>query len=634
MAKKIYQRALSSDDFDERLKQKVNASSYKSNNDVDAVLEKGEKQVRLAYKDDKSDKVYYLTLKRNPRKGFGGEPAWHVVTQWGRKGKKTQQGLAGFKTKKEAVEWMNTKESDKRSGGYSEMGSTFISKRKASKSKTVEAKDLKPQIMKAARYKGKKDYKDWLLSEKYDGFRAVWDGEKFISKNGNVFFAPESFTKGFPKVTLDGELWAGRGEYEKGSSIIRKQSKSYENADEWNDAWNELQYVVFDAPGLYNGDGLSYGVKKYMASDTFEGAMSTMKDWLEGEIRLPDEKYKSGGDMGIRKGEKPLRDIRDIDSDEYEQGDFLHMRMNGMIGKLEVLAVSGNSEFHRESDEYEFTKLSEKAKDAAVQEYIHGFETYEDDGRDSSDMTWGEAYESLSDTGRTERYNSDGKWYDKMIHAVKPGDLIVEVQRNKPRLILAPQVLIKDGSKENIERIMLELVEKGAEGVMLRDPNSPYSAGRKSSIIKVKPSWTEEGRVVGYEEGLGKNEAKVGSLIVERLDEPGKTFKLSGMKDSERIPGVIPLNSIVEYKFLGKTKYGTPKHAAFLRIRKDMNRRSSEAIRNINGKRFIGSKAITTNKQYARKVAEVVRTRTNRNARVIPNSKGFRIYVGPNRGRF
>ena len=61
------------------------------------------------------------------------------------------------------------------------------------------------------------------------------------------------------------------------------------------------------------------------------------------------------------------------------------------------------------------------------------------------------------------------------------------------------------------------------------------------------------------------------------------------------------------------------------------NRFKQASIRSINGKRFIGSKAITTNKQYARKVAEVVRTRTNRNARVIPNSKGFRIYVGPNR---
>lgn len=52
--------------------------------------------------------------------------------------------------------------------------------------------------------------------------------------------------------------------------------------------------------------------------------------------------------------------------------------------------------------------------------------------------------------------------------------------------------------------------------------------------------------------------------------------------------------------------------------------------RSINGKRFIGSDVIT-NKQYARKVAEAIRTKTDRNARVIPNSKGFRIYVGARR---
>jgi len=57
-----------------------------------------------------------------------------------------------------------------------------------------------------------------------------------------------------------------------------------------------------------------------------------------------------------------------------------------------------------------------------------------------------------------------------------------------------------------------------------------------------------------------------------------------------------------------------------------------EYQRRIDGKRFIGS-GIISNKQYARKVAEAVRTRTNRNARVIPNSKGFRIYVGPNRAQ-
>ena len=28
----------------------------------------------------------------------------------------------------------------------------------------------------------------WLLSEKYDGYRAVWTGTKFVSRNNKEFF--------------------------------------------------------------------------------------------------------------------------------------------------------------------------------------------------------------------------------------------------------------------------------------------------------------------------------------------------------------------------------------------------------------------------------------------------------------
>ena len=59
----------------------------------------------------------------------------------------------------------------------------------------------------------------------------------------------------------------------------------------------------------------------------------------------------------------------------------------------------------------------------------------------------------------------------------------------------------------------------------------------------------------------------------------------------------------------------------------------SAAVRNINGRRYVGVTS-TSSKLYARKVAEAVRTRTNRNARVISNSKGFRIYVGPNKATY
>ena len=45
------------------------------------------------------------------------------------------------------------------------------------------------------------------MSEKLDGIRALWNGEHFITRSGNIIVAPESFTKYFPSEQLDGELW-------------------------------------------------------------------------------------------------------------------------------------------------------------------------------------------------------------------------------------------------------------------------------------------------------------------------------------------------------------------------------------------------------------------------------------------
>lgn len=46
------------------------------------------------------------------------------------------------------------------------------------------------------------------MSEKFDGIRALWNGESLVSRQGNVIKAPHWFTEGFPKgIVLDGELW-------------------------------------------------------------------------------------------------------------------------------------------------------------------------------------------------------------------------------------------------------------------------------------------------------------------------------------------------------------------------------------------------------------------------------------------
>jgi DNA ligase-1 len=83
----------------------------------------------------------------------------------------------------------------------------------------------------------------WWASEKLDGVRAYWDGKRFISRQGNVFSAPEFFTKGLPKdATLDGELWMGRRKFQDTLSVVKRQGSP--------DRWRSIRYLVFDAPSV------------------------------------------------------------------------------------------------------------------------------------------------------------------------------------------------------------------------------------------------------------------------------------------------------------------------------------------------------------------------------------------------
>jgi DNA ligase-1 len=83
------------------------------------------------------------------------------------------------------------------------------------------------------------------MSEKLDGIRAYWDGEWFVSRLGNKFYAPEWFTRDLPADTLDGELWVGRKKFQRTTSIVRSGAGGSE--------WKELTYVVFDAPNAKGG---------------------------------------------------------------------------------------------------------------------------------------------------------------------------------------------------------------------------------------------------------------------------------------------------------------------------------------------------------------------------------------------
>lgn len=102
-----------------------------------------------------------------------------------------------------------------------------------------------PDIFLLKTYDGSRPVVGWVMSEKLDGVRGLWDGEKLTTRGGHVIRAPHWFTRDFPPFALDGELWSRRGDFENIVSIVRRQTP--------DDRWRQLKYHIFEAPQQAGG---------------------------------------------------------------------------------------------------------------------------------------------------------------------------------------------------------------------------------------------------------------------------------------------------------------------------------------------------------------------------------------------
>ncbi|OHC62812.1 MAG: DNA ligase [Rhodocyclales bacterium GWA2_65_19] len=133
-----------------------------------------------------------------------------------------------------------------------------------------------PPMLLAERYSGEIDVSHYWVSEKYDGARAIWDGKVLRFRSGNVVPAPQWFSDALPKLPLDGELWMGRGSFDRLSAIVRRQPP--EDAE-----WRRVHYMIFELPN---------------ASGSFTDRIEQIKavtaaanlPWLQAvhQFRLPD----------------------------------------------------------------------------------------------------------------------------------------------------------------------------------------------------------------------------------------------------------------------------------------------------------------------------------------------------------
>ena len=132
----------------------------------------------------------------------------------------------------------------------------FINKLKMDKMKVMLAKEYEIGMIIKKDLSKLNPPKGWIMSEKFDGYRCLFFYEEinekmtgvFISRNNKRFNAPECFLDCMPPYNLlkdkilDGELWAGRDNFQLMGTVRKKKPVPEE--------WSNIQYQVYDITNI------------------------------------------------------------------------------------------------------------------------------------------------------------------------------------------------------------------------------------------------------------------------------------------------------------------------------------------------------------------------------------------------
>lgn len=166
--------------------------------------------------------------------------------------------------------------------------------------------------MLAERYSSKKhSIAGWLMSEKFNGVRAIWDGENLKSRNGNIFHAPAWFVAGLPEgVIIEGELWMGIDTLAQVISEVKKI----------NGDWTGIHFLIFDAviDGVAHRNRMEI-VRSLSLPDWCDVVEQVVCESAEHLNRFHDQVKANGGEGVVLKNPEAYY--------QYERtGDFLKVK--------------------------------------------------------------------------------------------------------------------------------------------------------------------------------------------------------------------------------------------------------------------------------------------------------------------
>ena len=169
--------------------------------------------------------------------------------------------------------------------------------------------------------------------------------------------------------------------------------------------------------------------------------------------------------------------------------------------------------------------------------------------------------------------------YKSMKEAILALD--IDGPRNHP---LSPVYTLKVNTEEDLQEAYSIFLEKGYEGAMARNIDSPYENKRSYNLLKMKTFTSKEFDIVGAEEGRGKLAGKLGAFWCSVYAyNPDRVYKFTFPPDEDLFKATMAvpeedkehllkykdsyLGQSLEVKFQGSTEYGLPRFPIGMRVR-------------------------------------------------------------------
>ena len=129
------------------------------------------------------------------------------------------------------------------------------------------------------------------------------------------FNPPQSFTKNFPNFAVEGELWGGRGTFEKTVSIVMQKDSHV--------GWHDLKLAIFDVPKAKGGfeerlniAGLWFDRHPAAFAFVIEHKPAHSEEYLQNELKMINE--VGGEGIILRKSGSPYSSGRSKDILKYK----------------------------------------------------------------------------------------------------------------------------------------------------------------------------------------------------------------------------------------------------------------------------------------------------------------------------